>query len=50
MANVLKIDQIEKYYGNKSNLTKAIDGISFEVGKVNSSLLWVQVEVEKQHY
>ena len=33
MANVLKIDQIEKYYGNKSNLTKAIDGISFEVGK-----------------
>ena len=33
MANVLKIDQIEKYYGNKSNLTKAIVGISFEVGK-----------------
>lgn len=33
MANVLKIDHIEKYYGNKSNLTKAIDGISFEVGK-----------------
>lgn len=33
MANVLKIDQIEKYYGNKSNLTKAIDGISFQVGK-----------------
>ena len=26
-----KIDNIEKYYGNRSNLTKAIDGISFEV-------------------
>lgn len=30
---LLKIDRIEKYYGNKSNLTKAIDGISFSVDK-----------------
>ena len=30
---LLKIDRIEKYYGNKSNLTKAIDGISFGVNK-----------------
>lgn len=30
---LLKIDRIEKYYGNKSNLTKAIDGISFSVEK-----------------
>ncbi len=29
--NILKIDHIEKYYGNKSSLTKAIDDISFEV-------------------
>ena len=28
---LLKIDHIEKYYGSKSSLTKAIDGISFEV-------------------
>ena len=27
---ILKIDKIEKYYGNKSSLTKAIDNISFE--------------------
>lgn len=33
MENVLKISKIEKYYGNKSSLTKAIDNISFEVGK-----------------
>lgn len=33
MDNILKIDKIEKYYGNKSSLTKAIDNISFEVGK-----------------
>lgn len=31
--NILKIDKIEKYYGNKTNLTKAIDGISFDVDK-----------------
>lgn len=31
MGNILKIDQIEKYYGNKVNLTKAIDNISFQV-------------------
>lgn len=30
---LLKIDRIEKYYGSKSNLTKAIDGISFSVDK-----------------
>ena len=33
MENILKIDQIEKYYGNKSNLTKAIDNLSFDVDK-----------------
>ena len=33
METILKIENIEKYYGNKSNLTKAIDRISFEVEK-----------------
>ena len=31
METLLKVDQIQKYYGNKDNITKAIDGISFEV-------------------
>ena len=31
MNNVLEVKNIEKYYGNKSNLTKAIAGISFNV-------------------
>lgn len=31
MGNVLEVKQIEKYYGNKSNLTRAIDNISFDV-------------------
>lgn len=29
MENVLEVKNIDKYYGNKSNLTKAIDNISF---------------------
>ena len=33
MESVLKIEHIEKYYGNKGNLTKAIDDISFDVEK-----------------
>lgn len=31
MKHILEVNQIEKYYGNKSNLTKAIDNISFNV-------------------
>ena len=31
MKKVLKVEQIQKYYGNKDNITKAIDGISFDV-------------------
>ena len=33
MENILKIDKIEKYYGNKSGLIKAIDNLSFDVEK-----------------
>ena len=33
MNNILKIDKIEKYYGNKTSLTKAIDNISFCVAE-----------------
>ena len=31
MKQILKIEKIEKYYGNKGNIIKAIDDISFEV-------------------
>lgn len=33
MKEILTIKNIEKYYGNKSNVTKAIDDISFSVGE-----------------
>lgn len=31
MKNILNVEKIEKYYGNKENVTKAIDNISFNV-------------------
>ena len=33
MENILKIVNVEKYYGSRSSLTKAIDNISFDVQK-----------------
>ena len=33
MNTVLKVENIDKYYGNKGSLTKAIDGISFQIEK-----------------
>ena len=31
--NILSVEHVEKYYGNKGNVTKAVDDISFEVEK-----------------
>lgn len=33
MTEILKVSNVEKYYGNKNNLTKAIDNVSFSVGE-----------------
>lgn len=33
MNNILSVEKIEKYYGNKGNITKAISNISFKVDK-----------------
>ncbi len=33
MERILEVKNIEKYYGTKSNLSKAIDNISFCVDK-----------------
>ena len=33
IENILKVQKIEKYYGSRSSLTKAIDNLSFEVEK-----------------
>lgn len=33
MDKILKVEKIEKYYGSRSSLTKALDNLSFEVEK-----------------
>lgn len=33
MENILDVQNVEKYYGNKDNVTKALDNISFKVQK-----------------
>ncbi|MCI8270801.1 MAG: ABC transporter ATP-binding protein [Erysipelotrichaceae bacterium] len=33
MNTILQVENIEKYYGNKGNITKALDNISFTVSK-----------------
>ncbi|MBQ8133482.1 MAG: ABC transporter ATP-binding protein [Clostridia bacterium] len=33
MENILEVQKIDKYYGTKNNLTKAVDGINFSVAK-----------------
>lgn len=33
MEKILEINNLEKYYGNKGNITKAVDNISFDVKK-----------------
>ena len=30
---LLQVDRVEKYYGNERNLTKALDGVSFQIEK-----------------
>ena len=33
MSAILSVQNIEKYYGNKGNVTKAVDQISFDVSE-----------------
>lgn len=33
MSEILKLEEVEKYYGNKTNITKAVDNISLSVEK-----------------
>lgn len=48
MEHIVEIKRIEKYYGNKSSLTKAIDGISFDVDKGEFVAIWGRQAQEKQ--
>ena len=43
MNTILKLEHIQKYYGNEGNITKAIQDISFSVSE-----LWVRPVLERQ--
>ena len=50
MQNILKIENLKKYYGTKNNITKAIDNISFTVNEGEFVAIMGLVEVEKLHF
>ena len=50
MSSVLKVNNIEKYYGSKANLTKAIDRISLKWKRGSILELWGLPEVGRRHY
>ena len=33
MKTILRVENLEKYYGSKGNITTAIDNISFEIAE-----------------
>ena len=51
MENILTIENISKYYGNKSNLTKAISNISMNVdkGELSEKLSSAGFEYDEEH-
>ena len=36
MSEYIRICDVEKYYGNGANITKAVDRVSFNVGRGSS--------------
>ena len=48
MNTILKLEHIQKYYGNEGNITKAIKDISFSVEAGDFSELWVRPVLERQ--
>ncbi len=50
MSEILRLDKVEKYYGNKTNITKAVDNISFEVERGEFVAIMGASGSGKQHY
>ena len=48
MEKILVIENISKYYGNKSNLTKAINNLSMSIDEGDLWPLWGPVVLVKQ--
>ena len=47
---LLRVEHVEKYYGNGGNLCKALDDISFTMEQGEFIAVMGQVAVERQRY
>ena len=50
MSTILSVQNIEKYYGNKGNVTKAVDQISFDVSEGEYVGIRPHLHRRKRHY
>lgn len=48
MNTILKLEHIQKYYGNEGNITKALKTLVFLWKPENFSELWVRPVLERQ--
>lgn len=48
MNTILKLEHIQKYYGNEGNITKALKILVFLWKPENFSELWVRPVLERQ--
>ena len=47
MDTIIKVCDVEKFYGNKDTITKAVNRISFEVEKGEFTAIWEPAEAER---
>ena len=50
MEKILRIENIEKYYGNKRNITKAVDNICFNVDDAEFAVIMGASGSGKLHF
>ena len=50
MGTLLEVQNLVKFYGNKTSLTKAVNDISFQVNKENLQQLWAPAARGRQHF
>lgn len=50
MESILKVEHLEKYYGNRGNVTKAVDDISFTVTQGEYiGIMGVELQKERRY-
>lgn len=50
LKDCIRVCDVEKYYGNGQNITKAVDRVSFRWKRENLWALWERPVPERPHY